>query len=62
MADDPNGSAATIDAYVHERFTSTGTAPKWVILNEISGSLWPSNATYRTWLIDTMARLYRRVA
>ena len=55
---DPIGSAGAIDAYVHKLFTSTGPAPKWVILNEISGSLWPSNATYRTWLIDTMARLH----
>jgi hypothetical protein len=57
---DPNpaGAAAEIDAYVHERFTSTGAAPKWVVLNEISGSLWPSNETYRTWLIDTVARLH----
>lgn len=54
----PEVSAATIDAYVRTLFTSTGSAPKWVVLNEISGSLWPSNATYRAWLIDTTARLH----
>jgi autotransporter-associated beta strand protein len=37
--------------------------PKWIVLNEISPSLWsanqgsPSLSTYRTWLIDCVTRL-----
>lgn len=55
-----NGTEAAdvIELYVLERFTNTGVKTKWVILNEISGSLWPNNAGYRAWLRTCIARLH----
>ena len=41
--------AALIDQYAVSGFTSTGPKPNWIVLNEISSSLWPSDATYRAW-------------
>ncbi len=33
------------------------TVPTWVILNEISSSQWPSNATYRSWIKSVVYNL-----
>src|SRR2546423_2009402 len=55
---DATAAANTIRNYVTSNFTSTGPAPTWVSLNEISVSLWQNNATYRTWLRDTVTRLH----
>lgn len=58
-----NLSADEIDAYVVNNSTKNGPKPNWIILNEISSSLWsanagpPSNSTYRSWLIDVVTRL-----
>jgi hypothetical protein len=54
---DPIAAADTIRQYVLDNFTSTGVATKWISLNEISGSLWPSNGDYRAWLRGTISRL-----
>lgn len=61
-----NGASAAdaINAYVVSNSTKNGPKPTWLILNEISSSLWsanpglPSLSTYRTWLIDCVTRLH----
>jgi autotransporter-associated beta strand protein len=53
---DGNVSADEIHAYVQSN-SPTLSAPKWLILNEMSTSLWPNNATYRAWLIQTATKL-----
>jgi autotransporter-associated beta strand protein len=56
-------SAAEIDAYVVNNSTHNGPKPDWLILNEISSSLWsanpgsPSISVYRTWLLDCVTSL-----
>jgi hypothetical protein len=50
-------AADQIEQYVLTNFTNTGVKTKWVILNEISAGLWPSNAGYRAWLRTLVARL-----
>lgn len=55
---DPAASAAALEAYCTDNFTSTGSEPDWIILNEISGSLWPTSATYRSWLTQTISILH----
>jgi autotransporter-associated beta strand protein len=61
---DGNLSADEIDAYVVSNSNNNGSKPTWLILNEISSSLWSANAgapsisTYRTWLIDCVTRLH----
>jgi hypothetical protein len=54
-----NGSQAAdqIEAYIVQNCTANGVKPTWVILNEISGSQWPSNASYRSWLRTCVGRL-----
>ena len=54
---DGNLSADEIDAYVVSNSTHNGAKPNWIILNEMSTSLWP-NATYRQWVIDVATRLH----
>ncbi len=49
--------AAVIDQYSVSGFTTTGPRPDWIILNEISSSLWPSDSTYRSWLKDVVHAL-----
>jgi len=59
-----NISADEIDAYVVSNSAKNGPKPNWLVLNEISASLWsanagpPSDSTYRTWLIDCVTRLH----
>jgi autotransporter-associated beta strand protein len=61
---DGSVSADEIDAYVTTNSTKNGPKPSWLILNEISASLWPPNAgppedsTYRNWLLDCVTRLH----
>lgn len=61
---DGNVSADEIDAYVTSNSNNNGPKPNWLIMNEISSSLWSANAgspslsTYRTWLIDCVTRLH----
>jgi hypothetical protein len=49
--------ADLIHTYVNDRFTSHGSPPAWLVLNEISASQWPQNASYRTYLHDMMHKL-----
>lgn len=53
------GTAAAdqIENYIIANCTSGGVKPTWVCLNEISGSQWPSNSSYRAWLRTCVARL-----
>ncbi|HWB52734.1 MAG TPA: hypothetical protein VG722_01015 [Tepidisphaeraceae bacterium] len=55
---DGNGAADQIENYIVANTENTGTKCTWVAVNEISGSLWPSNSTYRAWLRTCMARLH----
>src|SRR5215471_1010023 len=41
--------AAMIDAQVTPLFTTTGPKPSWIVLNEISSSLWQTDSAYRLW-------------
>lgn len=60
---DGAAAADAINTYTVNNSTHNGPRPNWLILNEISPSLWtanpgsPSISTYRTWLIDCVTRL-----
>ena len=49
--------ASNINQYAVSKFTTTGPRPDWVILNEISSSLWPNDSTYRAWVHDVVHAL-----
>ena len=55
--------ADRINAYTINNSTNNGVRPDWLILNEISPSLWqqnpgdPSLNAFRTWAIDVVTRL-----
>jgi hypothetical protein len=49
--------AAMIDSQVTPLFTTTGPKPNWIVLNEISSSLWQTDATYRLWAADVVHAL-----
>jgi autotransporter-associated beta strand protein len=55
--------ADRINTYTINNSTNNGARPEWVILNEISPSLWqqnpgaPSLNAFRTWAIDVVTRL-----
>jgi autotransporter-associated beta strand protein len=61
---DGAAAADAINDYTVTNSTKNGPRPDWLILNEISSSLWsanpgsPSLSTYRTWLIDAVTRLH----
>jgi hypothetical protein len=61
---DGNLSADEIDQYVITNSANNGPKPTWLIMNEISSSLWsdnpgaPSLSPYRTWLMDCVTRLH----
>jgi len=46
--------------YIRKRFTNNGVEPKWVILNEIWKSTWPTNKAYREWVINAVKQLNRK--
>jgi hypothetical protein len=52
------GRADAIQSYVTTNFTANGQQPTWIVLNEISGSLWPGDANYRQWLKDCVWKLH----
>ena len=60
---DAAAEADAIHQYTLKHSTNNGPRPEWLVLNEISSSLWsanpgaPSLSTYRTWLIDCVTRL-----
>ena len=49
--------AVLIDQYAASGFTSTGPKPAWIVLNEISSSLWQSDAAYCGWARDVVHAL-----
>src|SRR5687768_14581550 len=55
--------ADKIHQYTTNNSTNNGPRPTWLVLNEISSSLWsanpgsPSISTYRQWLMDCVTRL-----
>ena len=51
-------TAAMIEQYSESLFMNTGPRPNWIVLNEISGSQWPTNQTYRTWMEDVVRTLH----
>ena len=50
-------TAAAIEQYSQSRFTATGPRPDWIVLNEVSASLWPTNQAYRTWVHEVVHAL-----
>jgi hypothetical protein len=54
---DGSQAADQIEKYVTDNFTTTGVKTTWVILNEISGGLWPDTPAYRAWLRTCIGRL-----
>ncbi len=63
-AKDPIAEADKINAYTLKFSNNTGPRPNWMILNEISASLWPQNpgdpnlSVYRKWVVDCVTRLH----
>ena len=49
--------AALIQQYATNGFTTTGPRPDWIVLNEISSSLWQADAAYRIWAADVVREL-----
>ena len=49
--------ASNINYYSVSRFTSTGSRPDWIVLNEISSSLWQNDAAYRVWAAAVVREL-----
>ena len=54
----PQAMINTIQSYCMANFTASGLVPTWITLNEISGSLWPSDATYRAWVKTVVHALH----
>src|SRR6058998_3219760 len=44
--------AALINQYGVSLFTTLGPRPDWIVLNEISTSLWQNDSAYRVWAHD----------
>src|SRR6185295_14813846 len=63
-AKDAIAEADKINTYSNSNSTHNGPKPTWLILNEISSSLWqttpgpPSDSIYRQWVIDCVTRLH----
>jgi hypothetical protein len=56
---DPNIMIQRIQASWNVKmFTSTGVQPTWIVLNEISPSLWPSSQQYRDWVKTVVHSLH----
>lgn len=53
----PQAKALEVNQYVQSNLANSGPAPVWILMNEISSGLWPSNATYRTWVCDVAHEL-----
>jgi hypothetical protein len=49
--------ASNINYYAVSRFTALGPRPDWIVLNEISTSLWQTDAVYRTWAAGVVREL-----
>src|SRR2546423_12157084 len=49
--------AANIDQYGSSLFTTLGPRPNWIVLNEISTSLWQNDSSYRVWVHDVVHAL-----
>ena len=46
----PQIGASNINQTAVANFSSGGPRPDWIILNEISSGLWPSDSSYRAWI------------
>lgn len=59
---DAAAEADAINAYTLRNSTNNGPRPSWMILNEISASVWPDTtqkgADYRAWVIAAVTRLH----
>ncbi len=59
---DATAEADAINAYTIKNSTKTGAKPNWMLLNEISASVWPDTSQkgsdYRAWVIAVAARLH----
>ena len=58
---DASAEADAINAYTHQHSTTNGPRPDWLILNEISSSVWQDftskGTQYRQWVVDAVTRL-----
>lgn len=50
--------AAMVEQSVESLFMNTGPRPDWIVLNEISGSQWPTNQDYCAWVEDVVHALH----
>jgi hypothetical protein len=50
-------AAAFVEDYINTYYTTTGVKTTWVVINEISTSLWPSSQAYRDWVRTMMYQL-----
>ncbi len=59
---DAAAEADAIDAYTVKNSANNGSKPTWLILNEISASVWPDTTQkgtdYRNWVIAAVTRLH----
>src|SRR3954464_9784040 len=59
---DAVAEADAINAYTVKNSAKNGARPTWLILNEISASVWPDTTQkgtdYRNWVIDAVTRLH----
>ncbi|HEX4412207.1 MAG TPA: autotransporter-associated beta strand repeat-containing protein [Lacipirellulaceae bacterium] len=61
---DAVAEADAINAYTVQNSTHNGAKPSWLVLNEISSSLWQPNPgapnlnSYRQWVVDCVTRLH----
>ncbi len=51
-------TASNIQFYALSRFTVTGPRPDWIVLNEISTSLWQNDPAYRLWAAAVVRELH----
>jgi len=49
--------ASNLNYYAVSRFTDNGPRPDWIVLNEISTSLWQNDAAYRVWAAGVVREL-----
>ncbi len=59
---DAAAEAQAINTYTTNNSTSNGPKPTWLVLNELSASVWPDNTQkgtdYRNWVVATVTALH----
>lgn len=52
----PHDAAETIQSWINQHFGSANQGD-WLVLNEISSSLWNSSTAYQSWVVNVIAQL-----